>query len=88
MGRYDDGAWALLGGLAEFERDSIRARSGEEHERAKARGVQLGRKPRLTPHQQREAIRRRDVDGETLADIARSYNPSRSTISRLSGDTT
>jgi hypothetical protein len=36
----------------------------------------------LTLHQKREAIRRRDVLGETLADIVRSYNVSRSTISR------
>src|SRR5262249_41800321 len=42
----------VLGGLAEFERDLIRARTGEGRERAKARGVKLGRKP--------EAIRRRD----------------------------
>jgi DNA-binding MurR/RpiR family transcriptional regulator len=37
----------------------------------------------LTLHQRREAIRHRDELGETLADIARSYNVSRSTISRL-----
>ena len=73
----------VLGGLAEFEPDLIRARTGEGRERAKARGVKLGRKPKMTPHQQREAIRRRDVDGETLVDIARTYNVSRSTISRL-----
>ena len=73
----------MLGGLAEFERDLILARTGEGRERAKARGVRLGRKPKLSPHQQREAIGRRDVDGETLADIARTYNVSRSTISRL-----
>jgi DNA invertase Pin-like site-specific DNA recombinase len=73
----------VAGGLAEFERDLIRARTGEGRERARARGVHLGRKPKLTPHQQREAIRRRDELGETLADIARSYNVSRSTISRL-----
>ena len=72
----------VLGGLAEFERDLIRTRTAEGRERAKARGVRLGRKPRLTPHQQREAIKRRDA-GETLADIARSYNVSHSTISRL-----
>ena len=45
----------VLGGLAEFERDLIRARTGEGRERAKARGVKLGRKPKLTPHQQQEA---------------------------------
>jgi DNA invertase Pin-like site-specific DNA recombinase len=73
----------VLGGLAEFERNLIRARTGEGRERAKARGVKLDRRPKLTLHQQREAIRRRDELGETLADIARSYNVSRSTISRL-----
>ena len=72
----------VLGGLAEFERDLIRARTAEGRERAKARGVKLGRKPKLTDHQQHEAIKRRDA-GETLADIARSYNVSHSTISRL-----
>jgi DNA invertase Pin-like site-specific DNA recombinase len=73
----------VLGGLAEFERDLIRARTGEGRERGKARGVKLGRKPKLTLHQKREAIRRRDVDGEPLADIARTFNVSRSAISRL-----
>jgi hypothetical protein len=36
-----------------------------------------------TPHQQREAIKRRDVDAETLRSIARSYNVGPQTISRL-----
>jgi DNA invertase Pin-like site-specific DNA recombinase len=56
----------VLGGLAEFERDLIRTRTGEGRERAKARGVKLGRKPKLTDHQKREAIRRRDRDGEPV----------------------
>jgi DNA invertase Pin-like site-specific DNA recombinase len=73
----------VLGGLAEFERDLIRTRTSEGRARAKARGVRLGRKPKLTDHQKREAIRRRDIDGETVRDIARSYNVSHSTISRL-----
>jgi DNA invertase Pin-like site-specific DNA recombinase len=73
----------VLGGLAEFERDLIRARTGEGRERAKARGVKLGRKPKLTEHQKSEAIRRRDINGETVREIARSYNVSHSTISRL-----
>ena len=72
----------VLGGLAEFERDLIRARTGEGRERAKARGVKMGRKPKLTPHQQREAVARRER-GEALTEIARSYNVSHSTISRL-----
>jgi DNA invertase Pin-like site-specific DNA recombinase len=73
----------VLGGLAEFERDLIRARTGEGRARAKARGVKLGRKPKLTEHQKREAIRRRDRDGEPVREIARTYNVSHSTISRL-----
>ena len=73
----------VLGGLAEFERDLIRSRTSEGRERAKARGVKLGRKPKLTDHQKREAIRRRDRDGEPVREIARSYNVSHSTISRL-----
>jgi DNA invertase Pin-like site-specific DNA recombinase len=72
----------VLGGLAEFERELIRARTGEGRERAKARGVKMGRKPKLTPHQIREAVGRRD-QGETVRDIARTYNVSHSTISRL-----
>jgi DNA invertase Pin-like site-specific DNA recombinase len=75
----------VLGGLAEFERDLIRARTSEGGERAKARGVKLGRKPKLTEHQKREAIRRRDHGDETVREIARSYNISHSTISRLGG---
>jgi DNA invertase Pin-like site-specific DNA recombinase len=33
----------VLGGLAEFERELIRARTGEGRKRAKARGVRFGR---------------------------------------------
>jgi DNA invertase Pin-like site-specific DNA recombinase len=74
----------VLGRLAEFERELIRARTGEGRERAKARGVKMGRKPKLTDHQRREAIRRRERGDETLAEIGRSYNVSGWTISRLS----
>ena len=72
----------VLGGLAEFERELIRIRTGKGRARAKANGKSLGRKPKLTPHQKQEAIRRRD-DGQSVRDIARSYNVSPSTISRL-----
>ncbi len=73
----------VLGGLAEFERELIRARTGEGRERAKARGQHMGRPPKLTPHQRAEAIRRRDKGEETLAEIGRSYNVSPQTIGRL-----
>jgi DNA invertase Pin-like site-specific DNA recombinase len=51
---------------------------------AKAKGVKFGRKKKLTPHQQLDAIQRRDVEGETLRSIGRSYNVSAATIGRLS----
>lgn len=72
----------VLGGLAEFERELIRTRTGEGRVRAVARGVKMGRKPKLTAHQAKEAIKRRDK-GEPLREIAQSYNVSHSTISRL-----
>ncbi len=72
----------VLGGLAEFERELIRSRTTEGRERAKVRGVVMGRKPKLTHHQRQEAIARRK-SGEALVDIARSFNVSHSTISRL-----
>jgi DNA invertase Pin-like site-specific DNA recombinase len=73
---------AVVGGLVDFENDLIRARAGESRKRARARGVRMGRPPKMTPQQINEAIRRRD-NGEPMRKIARSYNVSHSTISRL-----
>jgi DNA invertase Pin-like site-specific DNA recombinase len=56
----------VLGGLAEFERHLILAQTNEGRERAKARGVRFGRKLKLTLHQRREALARREA-GEALA---------------------
>jgi DNA invertase Pin-like site-specific DNA recombinase len=72
----------VLGGLAEFGRHLILARTDEGRKRAQARGVRFGRKLKLTAHQQQEALARRTA-GEALVDIARSYAVSHSTISRL-----
>jgi DNA invertase Pin-like site-specific DNA recombinase len=72
----------VLGGLAEFEHDLIRSRTSEGRDRPKARGVKMGRTPKLTPHQRAEAIRRKN-SGEAVREIARSYNVHNSTISRL-----
>jgi DNA invertase Pin-like site-specific DNA recombinase len=73
---------ALLGGLADVERDLIRTRTAEGRSRAKARGQHMGRPSKLTPQQQKEARRRR-AEGETLKELAKSYNVGKSTISRL-----
>ena len=72
----------VLGGLAEFERDLIRSRTGEGRKRAMARGVRFGRPPKLTPHQRQEAIVRLEA-GETQADVARTYGVDATTIGRL-----
>src|SRR6202045_3071155 len=76
---------AVLGGLADVERDLIRTRTAEGRSRAKAQGRHMGRPPSLTPAQQKEASRRR-AQGATLDELARSYNVSRATISRCSGE--
>jgi DNA invertase Pin-like site-specific DNA recombinase len=75
---------AMLGVSAKLERRRIKERTERGRADAKAKGVIFGRKPKLTPHQMREAIKRRDVDGETLRSIGRSYNVSAATISRMS----
>src|SRR5262249_21316232 len=41
----------VLGGLAEFERHLILARTSEGRKRAQVRGGKFGRKPKLTAHQ-------------------------------------
>src|ERR1700736_6537353 len=69
----------VLGGLAEFERELIRVRTGEGRKRAKARGVRFGRPPKLNAHQRKEAIARMR-NGETQADIARTYGVDATTI--------
>lgn len=73
---------AVLGGLADVERDLIRARTAEGRVRAKERGKHMGRPRALTPQQQTEARQRR-AEGATLQELADSYNVGRSTISRL-----
>ena len=72
----------VLGGLAEFERELIRARTGDGRKRAKERGVRFGRPRKLTPHQRQEALARLEA-GETQADVARTYNVDATTIGRL-----
>jgi len=73
-----DGPWRL----AEFERHLILSRTEEGRNRAKARGVKFGRRPKLTKHQRDEALAKKR-NGETLTEIAKSYNLSHMTICRL-----
>jgi DNA invertase Pin-like site-specific DNA recombinase len=75
---------AMLGVAAKLERRRIAERTARGRADAKANGVKFGRKPVLTPHQQKEA-RKRVEAGEPQRSVARSYNVSQATISRISG---
>ena len=79
MGR---GFMAMMSAMAEDERLRIMSRTHEGRKIAQAKGVRMGRKPKLTPHQMAEA-RRRIAKGETTRDLAKSYGVSVSTIGRL-----
>jgi DNA invertase Pin-like site-specific DNA recombinase len=72
---------AVLGGLADVERDLIRTRTAEGRVRAKARGQHMGRPWKMTPAQRAEARKRRE-QGATLRELARSYDVSVTAISR------
>jgi DNA invertase Pin-like site-specific DNA recombinase len=78
---------AVLGGLADVERDLIRARTAEGRNRAKAQGKAMGRPPSWrTSAQQKEATRRR-AQGATLQELADSYDRSIPTMRRLTRTT-
>ena len=72
----------VLGGLAEFERELIKARTKEGRDRAKARGVKLGRPFSLTHHQRSEIIARK-ASGEPLREIALTYGVHWTTIGKV-----
>src|SRR6202043_330380 len=73
---------AVLGGLADVERDLIRTRTLEGRARAKGRGVKLGPKFKLSPAEREEA-RARLAAGESSTAIGKDYKVSHSTILRL-----
>lgn len=72
----------ILGGLAEFERSLISARTAAGRARAKANGVRFGRRPKLNPHQRAHALKLLDA-GEPQSAVARVLGVDQSTISRL-----
>jgi len=73
---------ALVGYAARKSRDDIIRRTSAGRVRARAMGVKFGRPPKLSPCQQKEALRRLNA-GELPVSIARSYNVSPWTILRL-----
>ena len=73
---------AVLGGLADVERDLIRTRTAEGRSRAQKRGQRMGRKPKLTEAQQDEARKRR-AEGLPSRNWRAATVSGKSTISRL-----
>jgi DNA invertase Pin-like site-specific DNA recombinase len=78
------GLLALFSALAQDERERIHKRAQDGRQVAKAAGRRFGRKPKLTQHQQAEALERITA-GEKFRKIGKSYNVSHMTISRLAG---
>lgn len=72
----------VLGGLAEFERELIRSRTTEGRDRARARGVKLGRKPKLSGAQ-RAFVAQQRAGGESVRHLAKVLGVSKATIARI-----
>jgi DNA invertase Pin-like site-specific DNA recombinase len=73
----------MLGAFAEFERSMVRERTRLGLQAAKERGRVGGRQPKLTSHQQDEAIKMVRSGEKSAADVARLFGVHRSNISRL-----
>jgi DNA invertase Pin-like site-specific DNA recombinase len=71
----------VLGGLAEFERSLIMARTQAGIQRAKERGVAFGRPTKLNAKQRRMVAERYSA-GETAAALAREFEVGEATIWR------
>ena len=76
------GILAFLSALAEDERARILARANGGRAAAKKRGVRFGPKPRLAPHQERDAARMVREQGQSLRAVAHHYHVGHSTIVR------
>ena len=70
---------AFLSAMAEDERQRIVKRANDGRTAAKAEGIKLGRKPKLTDHQREEARRRLEA-GESARTIAKSFRVHHATI--------
>jgi DNA invertase Pin-like site-specific DNA recombinase len=75
MSDFAEIIFVILGVAAKLEPRRILERTARGRADEKANGVKFGRKPTLTPHQQKKA-RKRLEDGETQRSVARSYNVS------------
>ena len=72
----------LLGTVAEFESDLIRARTREGMATAKVRGKLKGRKPRLFPVQERHMVALHCAGDHSVAELAELLGVGRATVYR------
>jgi DNA invertase Pin-like site-specific DNA recombinase len=72
----------VFAGIAEFERDLIRERTGAGRDAAKERGVRFGR-PRKLNEDQVKVASQLLTEGKAVRDIARTFNVHEATIYRL-----
>lgn len=72
----------MLGSVAEFEREMIRERTRSGLTHAREQGRKLGRRRALTSDQRRKAVRWMR-EGQSQAEIARTFGVHRSTIFRF-----
>jgi Enterobacteriaceae phage serine recombinase len=73
--------WQMIGVLAELERSLITERTRASVKVARGRGVQFGRKPKLTAQQQHHARQLLD-QGQTVREVAALFNVHRATLYR------
>lgn len=69
----------VLAAVADFERDLIIERTQAGQARARAAGKHMGR-PSKTTEKDREEIRRRLAEGESVSSVARDFGISRGTV--------
>jgi DNA invertase Pin-like site-specific DNA recombinase len=72
----------VFAGIAEFERDLIRERTGAGRDAVKQRGVRFGRPRKLNTDQTQVAVQLL-ADGKAIRDIAQTFNVHEATIYRL-----
>ena len=75
----------VFGGIAEFERSLIATRTEEGRRGAQARGVPFGRPPKLRPDQ-RTLARNLIEEGQSVSEVARTFNVHVATIYRCLHD--
>ncbi len=73
----------MVGSFAEFEREMIRERTKAGLDAARAEGRVGGRRPKLKENQRQDIIEGVNSGRKTGAQMARLYNVSEATVSRL-----